>query len=131
MGSHIVNFTVQWANRALKPNPRSLRIKDFLKLLKLERWNINVIDVIFVRKNDTIRKIALNIRHGLKRKVHLKVVCTFKSNLIDIPNNTWCLDSGVLFMYLMWCKDSSRSKWQDKVRIIYTWETIWRLKLKA
>ena len=84
--------------------------KDYIRLIrhlpKSTRRNTKMIHATYVENSDTIRKIALNGNHGLKRNVSLV--------LFYVSNQIWKkflvvvggLTSVVQFMFPIQCRDS-------------------------
>ena len=95
MGSHTVNLTVQGANRALKPKSKKFKKKGHTKASQTGKMEHKSDRCHFCKKEGHYQKDCLKRKAWFEKKgTSESYVCTFESNLIDVPNNTWWLDSG-------------------------------------
>ena len=68
-----------------------------LQLVSLKIRKMTIITVTSVKSLDILRRIAQNVGNGSKQKISLikgYIYVCFESNLIEVPFNTWWLDSG-------------------------------------
>ena len=75
MGSHIVNLMVQGANRALKSKSKKIKKKRHAKASQTKKMEHKSDRCYFHNKKGHYQKDCLKCKDGLKRKVHLKVIC--------------------------------------------------------